>query len=329
MKPNIREAIAALKAGRPILLLDANDRENEGDLVVAAEKIDAISMNFLIKKGSGVVCIAMPKNRLDALNLPMMHHDNTNTFQTAFTVSIEAKSGVSTGVSAKDRAHTIQVAIADHAQANDLARPGHVFPLAAKPGGVFERMGHTEGSVDLMNMAGLKPGAVLCELMNADGSMTVGDERLGFAREHQIPVVTVEEILFHRIRYEHIVSVHTQKTVPSRFGQLVWHQFEILGTKIDLFHSPSDLPDLLTLEIVNTQNLYQRFIGQALAPHDDDPLLVALGKFKHSTPHLVVAIIPEQDKRHHALLARAIFIALGYRKFCSKSNVIVREFYDH
>lgn len=300
----MRAAISALYEGKPILLLDAHDRENEGDLIIAAEKITAQSMNFLIREGSGVVCLAMPKADLEALGLPMMIHNNTNTFQTAFTVSIEAATGVSTGVSAKDRAHTIQTAIADDARPEHLARPGHVFPLAARMGGVFERMGHTEGSVDLMKIAGLKAGAVLCELMNPDGSMTVGQERINFAHNNNIPVLCVEDIFFYRIKTEDIFSRSTTKNIETRFGPLTWRSFQAFDSTIDLFMPRDFAPSsACNLNIIDGNNLHNRFLSQLLTQSNDDALALALANLSRG----VVAMIDgECDKRSYAILCRSL-----------------------
>jgi 3,4-dihydroxy-2-butanone 4-phosphate synthase len=291
MTANFARAIRALRDGKIVLLLDANDRENEGDLIVAAEKITPESMNFLIKKGSGVVCLAMPKARLDKLSLPLMIPDNTNFFQTAFTVSIEASHGVTTGVSAKDRAHTILVAIADDAESSDLARPGHVFPLAAQKSGVFDRMGHTEGSVDLMRIAGLKPGAVLCELMNEDGSMTIGEDRIKFANDFNIPVVTVEEVLFYRFQKEDIFK-KSIKEIPSRFGMLTWQSFCFFDCLVvDVFFKSDFDPGankLTKLAVVPGDNLPKRFLAQVLDHNEDDALVSALSKISQRTSDLTM-----------------------------------------
>lgn len=295
----MRSAVSALHEGKPILLLDANDRENEGDLVIAAEKITPQSMNFLIKQGSGVVCLAMPKAKLDSLGLPLMIHDNTNMFQTAFTVSIEAVSGVSTGVSAKDRAHTILTAIADGARPEHLARPGHVFPLAAKMGGVFERMGHTEGSVDLMKIADLKPGAVLCELMNRDGSMTIGKDRVIFAQENNIPMLSVEDILFYRIKTETIFSM-TTKNIETKFGRFTWHQLQALGCRLDIFVRSVNSPSSITL--IDGDNLHHRFLAHLLTQSNDDALLVALS----SSVDVVAMLSGGTLRQNYALLCRAL-----------------------
>ena len=198
----LRAALRALYAGRPILLFDDDDRENEADLIVAAERITAETMALLIREGSGIVCLCLPDDTLQRLQLPPMVARNESRYGTAFTVSIEARQGVSTGVSAADRVATIRAAIAGDAQPHDLVSPGHVFPLRAHPGGVLARAGHTEGSVDLMLLAGLKPAAVLCELMNPDGSMAHGEQAHRFAQAHGLMTLTIAELVHWRREQE-------------------------------------------------------------------------------------------------------------------------------
>ncbi|NHZ44689.1 3,4-dihydroxy-2-butanone-4-phosphate synthase [Massilia aquatica] len=193
----LARALADLRAGRPVLLMDDFHRENEADLIVAAEKISTESMARLIRDCSGIVCLCLTDERLRQLELPAMVENNGSRHGTAFTVTIEARHGVTTGVSAADRVTTIKAAIADHARPDDLARPGHVFPLRAAAGGVLQRRGHTEGSVDLMRLAGLKPAAVLCELMNADGSMAKGAQIELYAASHDLVQLTIDELAVH------------------------------------------------------------------------------------------------------------------------------------
>jgi 3,4-dihydroxy 2-butanone 4-phosphate synthase len=198
----LRAALHALCAGRPILLFDDDERENEADLIVAAERITPATMALLIREGSGIVCLCLPDETLRKLQLPPMVARNESRYGTAFTVSIEARHGVATGVSAADRVSTIRAAIADGSQPDDLVSPGHVFPLRAHPEGVLARAGHTEGSVDLMALAGLKPAAVLCELMNPDGSMARGEQVERFALTHGLPTLTIAEIVQWRREQE-------------------------------------------------------------------------------------------------------------------------------
>ena len=199
---DLTPALKAMRAGRPVILVDDYDRENEADLILAAEKITAETMALLIRECSGIVCLCLPPEQIQALELPQMVAANNSQYGTAFTVSIEARTGVTTGVSASDRVTTIQAAIADNAVASDLARPGHVFPLAAHKDGVLGRRGHTEGSVDLARLAGLKPAAVLCELMNPDGTMAKGEQITRFAQEHDLPIIAIEDLVAYRIELE-------------------------------------------------------------------------------------------------------------------------------
>ncbi len=195
----IVRALDALRRGRPVLLSDDDDRENEADLIVAAEFIDEPTMALLIREGSGIVCLCLPDAELRRLGLPPMVERNGSRHGTAFTVSIEARDGVTTGVSAADRVTTIRAAIAVSATAEDLVSPGHVFPLRARAGGVLERRGHTEGAVDLVRLAGLRPAAVLCELMNPDGTMARGAEVERFAVQHDLPMLTIAELVAWRL----------------------------------------------------------------------------------------------------------------------------------
>jgi len=194
----VQQALAAMREGTPVILMDDFDREDEADLIIAAEKITDRTMALLIRECSGIVCLCLPDDALQRLQLPAMVHSNESRYGTAFTVSIEARHGVTTGVSAADRVTTIRAAIADGAQPEHLARPGHVFPLRARPNGVLERRGHTEGSVDLARLAGLKPAGVLCELMNEDGTMMRGEQIARFAALHGMPMLTIEDIVAYR-----------------------------------------------------------------------------------------------------------------------------------
>lgn len=194
----VEEALAALRLGKGVLVMDDESRENEGDLIFAAETITVEQMAMLIRECSGIVCLCLTPERTRALELPMMVENNTNRGGTGFTVSIEAGNGVTTGVSAADRVATIQAAIADSARPEDLRRPGHIFPLRARAGGVLEREGHTEATIDLMRLAGLKPAGVLCELMNPDGTMARRPEVDAFSEKHGMPVLTIEALVAYR-----------------------------------------------------------------------------------------------------------------------------------
>ncbi|MFM0349680.1 3,4-dihydroxy-2-butanone-4-phosphate synthase [Paraburkholderia sp. RL17-347-BIC-D] len=196
--PRIAAALQAMRDGRAVVLQDDHDRENEADLIVSAERLTVETMALLIRECSGIVCLCLPDEKIRALELPPMAVNNESRHGTAFTVSIEARDGVTTGVSALDRVTTIRAAIADTAKPADIVRPGHVFPLRAQPGGVLARRGHTEGTVDLAILAGLKPAGVLCELMNPDGTMTRGAEVERFAAQHNLPMLTIAELVEFR-----------------------------------------------------------------------------------------------------------------------------------
>jgi 3,4-dihydroxy 2-butanone 4-phosphate synthase len=202
LEGRIAAAIDATRAGIPVILLDDFDRENEADLIVAAEKLSVETMAVMIRECSGIVCLCLSDAKVRALELPPMAQENGSRYGTPFTVSIEAREGVTTGVSAQDRVTTIRAAIAAGAKPHDLVRPGHVFPLRANPGGVLARAGHTEGSVELSVLAGLQPAAVLCELMNEDGSMMRGEAIERFARERGYPILTIAELIAWRTREE-------------------------------------------------------------------------------------------------------------------------------
>ncbi len=194
----VEAALAALRAGRGVLVADDEDRENEGDLIFAAQTMTNEQMAMMIRECSGIVCLCLTDERVRQLTLPMMVEANSSHYQTAFTVTIEAAQGVTTGVSAADRITTIRAAIADGAKPSDLHRPGHVFPLRARTGGVLTRRGHTEATVDLMQLAGLKPFGVLCELTKEDGSMARLPDLVAFGRLHQMPVLTIEDLVQYR-----------------------------------------------------------------------------------------------------------------------------------
>jgi 3,4-dihydroxy 2-butanone 4-phosphate synthase len=198
LQDRIDAALAAMRAGVPVILLDDFDRENEADLIVACDRLTVPTMALMIRECSGIVCLCLTADRVRELELPPMASENGSRYGTPFTVSIEARHGVTTGVSAADRVTTIRAATAPGAQPHDLVRPGHVFPLRATPGGVLARAGHTEGSVDLATMAGLAPAAVLCELMNPDGTMMRGDAIERFAAQHGMPILTIAEMIAWR-----------------------------------------------------------------------------------------------------------------------------------
>ena len=214
----IEEVIEDIKKGKMVILVDDEDRENEGDLTMAAEMVTPEAINFMAKYGRGLICLSLTPERVEHLQLPMMTTDNTSSFGTAFTISIEAKKGVTTGISAADRATTIKTAINPKSGAEDLARPGHVFPLRAKPGGVLQRAGQTEGSVDLSRLAGLSPAGVICEIMNDDGTMARVPQLLTFAKEHGLKIVTVKDLIAYRVKKESLVRRVAVTKLPTSHG---------------------------------------------------------------------------------------------------------------
>jgi len=215
---NVEAALKEIRQGKMVVLVDDEDRENEGDLAMAAEMVTPQDINFMAKEGRGLICLSLSEERADYLNLPLMVQENSSSFGTAFTVSIEARRGVSTGISAADRAHTIQVAIHDETTPHDLARPGHVFPLRAKRGGVLVRAGQTEGSLDLARLAGLKPAGVICEIMNDDGTMARMPQLQEFSCRHNLRIVTIAELVAYRMRKELLVRRAAETTIPTEFG---------------------------------------------------------------------------------------------------------------
>jgi 3,4-dihydroxy 2-butanone 4-phosphate synthase/GTP cyclohydrolase II len=214
----IEAAIEDIKQGKMVILVDDEDRENEGDLTLAAEAATPETINFMAKYGRGLICLTLTPEKCDDLGLRPMVRDNTSPFETAFTISIEAKRGVTTGISAADRAHTILTAVADGASPADLVSPGHIFPLRAKPGGVLVRTGQTEGSVDLARLAGLKPAGVICEIMNDDGTMARMPELKKFAKEHDIKICTIADLVAYRLKNERLVRIVADAQLPSRYG---------------------------------------------------------------------------------------------------------------
>ncbi|MDZ4224735.1 MAG: bifunctional 3,4-dihydroxy-2-butanone-4-phosphate synthase/GTP cyclohydrolase II [bacterium] len=223
----VAQAIQDYKDGKMVILIDDADRENEGDLAIAAESVTPEIVNFMAKHARGLICLSLAPEMADKLELPFMVRDNTSRFETGFTVSIDAKEGTTTGISAADRALTIQKAVAEHAKPADFVRPGHIFPLRAKKGGVLVRTGQTEGSVDLAKMAGFKEAAVICEIMNDDGSMARLPDLEKFAREHHLHIVSVADLVRYRLKNESLIEKDSEAKLPSEYGG----DFQLLSFK--------------------------------------------------------------------------------------------------
>jgi 3,4-dihydroxy 2-butanone 4-phosphate synthase/GTP cyclohydrolase II len=222
----VEAAVDAVRAGRMVIIVDDEDRENEGDLMAAAEKVTPEIVNFMARHGRGLICLPLTRERLEELQLPLMVSENTARFQTAFTVSIDAKEGVTTGISAADRARTVRVAIDPATKPEDLARPGHVFPLQAKEGGVLSRAGQTEAAVDLARLAGLTPAGIICEVMNEDGSMARMPQLEEVSRRFGIPVLTIAELIRYRMKHETLVRKLDETDLPTSRGHFRLHVYE-------------------------------------------------------------------------------------------------------
>ena len=221
----VEEAVEEFSRGRMVILVDDEDRENEGDLAIAAEKVTPESINFMARHGRGLVCLALTEERCDALDLPLMVRENSSPFGTAFTVSIEARGKVTTGISAADRAATIRTAVDPATRPHDLLRPGHVFPLRARRGGVLKRAGQTEASVDLARLAGFEPAAAICEIMNEDGTMARVPDLTVFAGQHGLPILTIADLIRYRLSHETIVRKIAAPCLPTRWGELRVHAY--------------------------------------------------------------------------------------------------------
>ena len=222
---SIEEACEDLRAGKFVVIVDDEDRENEGDLVLAAERVTPAAINFMAREGRGLICLALTEERCEELGLPPMVEENTSNFGTAFTVSIEARGRTTTGISAADRAATVLTAIDPRTKPSDLLRPGHMFPLRAKVGGVLKRAGQTEASVDLCRIAGLTPAAVLCEIMNEDGTMARVPDLSAFCAGHGLKMVTVADLIRHRMRHERLVQRIASPHLPTKFGEFQLHAY--------------------------------------------------------------------------------------------------------
>ncbi len=253
----VEAAIRDIAEGRMVILVDDEDRENEGDFVVAAEKVTPTLINTMISKARGLVCLSLTEEKVEELHLPMMVTDNESRHQTGFTVSIEAREGVTTGISAHDRAHTILTAIKDGCKPSELVRPGHIFPLRAKTGGVLVRSGHTEGSIDLARLAGLKPAAVICEILKEDGTMARLADLKVLADDMELAIISIADIIKYRTRYESLISLEAEAKLPTDFGTFT---AKVYSNRVNEFHHMAfclgDInPDTPTLVRVHSECL--------------------------------------------------------------------------
>ncbi|MBI4469907.1 MAG: 3,4-dihydroxy-2-butanone-4-phosphate synthase [Acidobacteria bacterium] len=293
----IPEAVEELRAGRVIIVVDDEDRENEGDLVCAAEKVTPGLINFMAKHGRGLICLSLTEERCDQLQLPLQVGENTSKFGTAFTISIEAREGVTTGISAADRARTVLTAVDPKTTAEDLARPGHIFPLRARRGGVLVRAGQTEASVDLARIAGLQPSGVLCEIMNDDGSMARLPQLKVFARDHHLRMVSVADIIHYRLQNEALIRRIAERELTSIHGpfRAIWYE--------SLIHHEVHLAMVMgtisaqeaTLVRVHTQSILGDVFGGL---HDDAgaQLRKALERIREAGRGVVIYLIPKHSQ---------------------------------
>ena len=281
----IEEVVEDARNGRMFILVDAEERENEGDLVIPAQMATPDVINFMAKHGRGLVCLALTPVRAQELRLELMSRSNRSRHSTAFTVSIEAREGVSTGISAHDRAHTISVAIDPTKDYRDVVTPGHVFPLLAKEGGVLIRAGHTEAAVDLARLAGLNPAGVICEIMNDDGTMARLPDLVGFAQAHGLKIATISDLIAYRLRYDHLVNKVAEKTVDSPFGGEF--RAKVYATTVD----PAEHIALVKGDVASGEPVLVRV--HAMNTLDD---LLASGGDRESPVHKAMEIIGREER---------------------------------
>lgn len=322
----VEEIIDDARNGRMFILVDHEDRENEGDLVIPAQMATPEAINFMATNGRGLICLTLPSQRIDALGLPLMASQNSSRHETAFTVSIEAREGVSTGISAHDRARTVAVAIDPSKGAADIATPGHVFPLRARDGGVLVRAGHTEAAVDISRLAGLNPSGVICEIMNDDGTMARLPELVAFAQKHSLKIGTISDLIAYRHRHDNLVNESAQKSVTSEYGgdwmlRIFTDETQgaehIVLTKGDL---STDEPVLVRMHALNP---LEDALGLGPSPADDLPrameVISAAGRgavVMLRDPAMKLAVdgnVSPQILRQYGLGAQ-ILAALGIRR---------------
>jgi len=278
MFASVEDAVKEIQAGRMVVVVDDEDRENEGDLTLAAEFCTPEAVNFMARFGRGLICLTLTEERADHLRLGPMTQDNTSRFGTAFTESIEAREGVTTGISAADRAHTMHVAIDPRSTAADLARPGHVFPLRARKGGVLVRAGQTEASVDLARMAGLIPAGVICEIMNEDGTMARVGDLVKFCAEHNLLMVTVADLIRYRLQHERYIRPVAEGMLPTAFGEfrMIAYESEVDGGESHVALVYGDVTgDQVATVRVHTHNLAGDVFGEGRRVIDDSLQAIA------------------------------------------------------
>ncbi|ALE16389.1 3,4-dihydroxy-2-butanone 4-phosphate synthase / GTP cyclohydrolase II [Altererythrobacter epoxidivorans] len=262
----IEEIIDEARNGRMYILVDDEDRENEGDLIIPAQMATPTAINFMATHGRGLICLALDRKRVETLGLQPMSRDNRESMQTAFTTSIEAKEGVTTGISAADRARTVSVAIDATKGPDDIVTPGHVFPLTARDGGVLVRAGHTEAAVDISRLAGLNPSGVICEIMNEDGSMARLDDLIAFARKHDLKIGTIRDLIEYRSRNDHLVERISERAFESDYGgqwRLMTYRNKVDGSEAYVIQKGHVVPGEPTLTRVHPISIFDDLLGQS------------------------------------------------------------------
>jgi 3,4-dihydroxy 2-butanone 4-phosphate synthase/GTP cyclohydrolase II len=301
----IQDIIADIKAGKMVILVDEEDRENEGDLVLAAEHVTPEAINFMAKYARGLICLTLSEARCRQLNLPLMVSNNGSSHGTNFTLSIEAAEGVTTGISAADRARTVQAAVARHAKPSDIVQPGHIFPLKAQNGGVLVRAGHTEAGCDLSALAGLEPASVICEIMNDDGTMARLPELLVFAEQHGLKVGAISDLIHYRSRHECLIEQVGKRQVATPFGEFTLHAFRDNTTnETHLALSKGDIrPDVDTLVRVHEPLSVMDWLDAGQSPHSWS-VVQALAKINADGKGVVVLL--HRTEHGAELLERAL-----------------------
>ena len=322
----IEDIIQDARNGRMFVLVDHEDRENEGDLVIPAEMATPESINFMAMHGRGLICLALTSDRIDRLGLPLMASYNSSRHETAFTISIEAREGVTTGISAHDRAKTVEVAINPDSTASDIATPGHVFPLRARDGGVLIRAGHTEAAVDISRLAGLNPAGVICEIMNDDGTMARLPDLIGFAQRHGLKIGTISDLIAYRHRHDNLVRQSSERKVTSAYGgewNLKIFTDETDGTEhVALSKGDLGLPGAVLVR-THALNPLEDVLGLGPTPVDELPkameIIAKEGRgvvvlFREPAKKLVFAGEVSPQSLRHTGLGAQILSALGLRE---------------
>jgi len=290
----IEDIISDAKAGKMFIIVDDEDRENEGDLVIPAEYADHKAINFMAKYGRGLICLALSSQRVEDLNLPLMAQNNKSRNRTAFTVSIEAKEGVTTGISAYDRSHTIQSAIDPNKNASDIVSPGHIFPLLSKDGGVLTRAGHTEAAVDISKIAGLNPSGVICEIMKDDGEMARLPDLAIFAKEHNLKIAKIADLINYRRKHDKLISRHSSSNISSLHGDfnlMVYHSTVEYAEHVALVKG-----DISKLDEVPVRMHSQNFLQDILNVGDDSDILIKSLKKINDLQNGVIVILRSAQK---------------------------------